>query len=113
MRSDLLRPTRREHPAKVEEGDAVADIEDQIGVVLHQEHPRALPADGDDELAQPFDFIDGQSRCRLVQQQKGRTQHQRTRNLHEAQLAMLQSIRAHKGEPLQADGHRDSEQAEP
>src|SRR5262245_40469819 len=51
MRANLGRRSRREHLAQIEHGDAVADVEDQVGMVLHQEHPRALPADGEDELA--------------------------------------------------------------
>ena len=60
-------------------------------------------ADGDDEVAQPLDLLDGQSRRRLVEQKKRRPQHQRACYLHETQLAVLQSVRSRVGELFQPD----------
>ena len=57
--------------------------------------PVPCAADGLDQGAQAPDLLDRQSGGRLVEHQEGRPQHQRARDLHEAQLAVLQSVGAH------------------
>ena len=72
-------------------------------MVLDQQHAGAGLCDRHDERAEPTDLLGRQSGRRLVEQQEGRAQHQRARDLDEAQLAVLQPVGAHSGEPLQPD----------
>ena len=62
--------------------------------------PRPIASD---QRAEPRDLVGRQAGGRLVQQQEGRAQHQRAGDLHEAQLAVLQPVGAHRGERLQPD----------
>src|SRR5260370_33045483 len=51
MRTDLLRRPRRQHLAEIEHGHAIADVEDQVGMVLDQQHRGAGAADPLDQRA--------------------------------------------------------------
>ncbi len=62
--------------------------------------PRAPIAD--DQRGQALDFVAGETRGGFVQQQEIRLQHQRARDLDEAQFAVLQAIGADVGERLKA-----------
>ena len=64
--------------------------------------PRRLIAA--DQLAEPQDLVGREPRRGLVEQQELRAQHQRAGDLDEAQLAVLQPVRPHTGEALQAHG---------
>ena len=90
--------------AQVQHGHMIADVEDQVGMVLDQQHAGAALADLLDQLAQPPDLVGRQAGRRLVQQQERRMQHQRAGDLHEAQLAVLQPVGPHGGQRLQPDG---------
>ena len=68
----------------------MTDVEDQVGVVLHQQDAGATGADRLDQPGQSFDLVAGKARGRLVEQQEIRIEHQRARNFDEAQFAVLQ-----------------------
>ena len=98
MRADLGRRAGRQHLAEIEHGHAVADVEDQVGMMLDQQHAGAGAADRLDQRAEPPDLLGRQAGRRLVEHQAGRAQHQGAGDLDEAQLAVLQAVGAHGGE---------------
>src|SRR5580704_19187835 len=67
VRPDLRRRARRQNLAEIEHRHAITNVEDQVGMVLDQQHRRALPADGDDQGAEPPDFVGRQAGRRLVE----------------------------------------------
>src|SRR5215510_5582522 len=75
MRADIGRSSGRELLAEIEHGDVMADVEDQVGMVLHQEHAGAGLGDLDEERAEPPYLLGREAGGRLVEQQEGRTQH--------------------------------------
>ena len=72
-------------------------------MMFHHQHAGTGLCDRQDERAEPTDLLGRESGRRLVEQQEGRAQHQGARDLREAQLAVLQPVGAHSGEPLQPD----------
>jgi hypothetical protein len=56
----------RDHAAQIEGGDAIADPEHEVGVMLHQQHTDPAVADDADDFAKPLDFRDGETARRLV-----------------------------------------------
>ena len=103
MRADFGRSSGRQYLAKVEHGDVMADVEDQIGVMFHYKHAGTGPRDRQDERAKPLDLLGRKSGRRLVKQQVSRAHHQRASDLGEAQLAVLQPVGAHRSQPFQPD----------
>src|SRR5450759_4646162 len=104
VHTDFGRRPRGEHAPKVQYRDMVADVEDQVGMMLNQHHTNAAPDDLLYELSEPLDFVRCQTRRWLVEQKEGRLGHERAGDFDEAQLAVLQTIRADIGEALQSDG---------
>src|ERR1700732_1434054 len=92
MRADFGRGPGRQRPAEIEHGDVVADGEDQIGMMFHQQHADAGPGNRQERPAEPPALLRRKSGRRLVEQQESRSQHQRASNLREAQLAVLQPV---------------------
>src|SRR5258708_1169735 len=82
MRADLRRRARRQNLAEIEHGHAIANVEDQVGVVLDQKHRRAFAADGDDQGAETPDLVRRQAGRRLVQHETGRAQQQGASDVH-------------------------------
>src|ERR1700755_994653 len=89
MRADFGRSSRRQYLAEIEHGDAMADVEDQVGMMFDHQHARAGLRDRQNERTEASDLLRRESGRRLVEQQEGRTQHQRARDLGETQLAVL------------------------
>src|SRR5262249_38942950 len=52
--------------AEIEHGDVVADVENQVGMMLDQQHAGAGPRNRLDQRAEPLDLVDRQAGCRLV-----------------------------------------------
>ena len=81
----------------------VADVEDEIGVVLDEEDACAAPAHLPDKLGEALDLVGREPRRRFVEEQEGGAQHEGAGDLDEAQLAVLQPVGADVGERLEAD----------
>src|SRR5262245_22025317 len=103
MRADVVNIARGQHLAEVQHGYPIADVKDEVGMVLDEEYARSLLADGLDQLAEALDLVDGKAGGRFVQQQEARFQHQRARDLDEAQLAVLEAVGADVGDALETD----------
>ena len=70
MRTDFGWRSRGQFLAQVQHRHPVADIEDEVGVVLHQQHTGSFPADRHDQLAEMPDFLGRQAWRWLIQQQE-------------------------------------------
>ena len=92
-----------DHPPDVERRDAVADAEDEIGVVLDQQHADARIADGAQQPAEMLDLRSGQATGRFVEQDEARPQGEAACNLQEALLRMLEEIGAAMHRVAEAD----------
>jgi len=88
---------------EIEHGDLMADVEDQVGMVLDQQHTGAAGADRLDQPGQPLDLVIGKAGGGLIQQQEIRIEHQRAGDLDEAQFAVLQPVRSHLRQRFQPD----------
>ncbi len=108
MRADLGRGSGGEHLAEIEYSDVVANVEDQVSMMLYQQHAGASLCDLDEECAETPDLLGREAGRRLVEQQEGGAQYQAARDLDEAQFAVLQPVGAHGGEGFEADrGERE------
>jgi hypothetical protein len=57
MGADFGWGSGRQHLAEIEHGDVVADVEDQIGMMLHQWHAGAGLSDRQEQRAEPPDLL--------------------------------------------------------
>src|SRR5450756_717890 len=103
MLADLGRGSGRQYFSQVEHRHVIANVEYQVGMMLDQQHAGTRTANRLDQYAEAADFFREEAGRRFVEQQKRRAQHQRAGDLREAQLAVLQPVGAHRGEPLQPD----------
>ena len=67
MGADFGRGPRRQHATEIEHGDVVADVEDEVGVMLHQQHAGAGLRDRQEQRGEPPDLLGLQSSRRLVE----------------------------------------------
>src|SRR5271154_769615 len=89
--------------AEIQNGDAVADVEDQVRMMLDQQDAATGPPNRLDERPEARDLVGGEAGGGFVEEQEGRAQHERAGDLHEAELAVLQPVRALVRERLEAD----------
>src|SRR5712664_1200391 len=73
--ANLGRRSGGQRVAEIEHGDLIADVEDQVGMMLHQQHAGSAPADRLDQRGQLFDFVAGKPGRGFVEQQEIRLQH--------------------------------------
>jgi hypothetical protein len=92
VNADLGWRARSQDAPEIEDGDVVANAEDQIGMMLDQEHAGALAADLHDQAAQMVDLDRRQTRRGFVEQKKGGSQDQGPGDLDETQFAVLQAV---------------------
>ena len=92
--------------AEIEHRHAIADVEDQVGMMLDQQHASALAADRLDQRTEPLDLLGRQAGGRLVEHQESRPQHQGAGDLDEAQLAVLQAVGTHVGQRFETHGRK-------
>src|SRR3954447_22019720 len=77
MGTDLGRRPGGELAPEIEHGDAVADVEDEVGVVLDEQDAGAPRRDRLHRRAEPLDLAGREPGRGLVEQQEARPQHQR------------------------------------
>ena len=89
---DFFRRAACEHFAVVEHVDVVADVHNQVHVVLDDQNGQ-IPAlhDALDDDVQIALFLTVHAGCRLVEQQKARVAGERARDFHEALLAIREA----------------------
>src|SRR5271169_1696544 len=87
--ADLGGGSSGEFAAEIQHGDAVADVEDQVRMMLDQQDAAAGLPDRLDERPKARDLVGGEAGRRFVEEQEGRAQHERAGDLHEAELAVL------------------------
>jgi len=100
MCADLRRSPGGKFAAKVQHCDPVADVEDQVHMMLDKQDPATGRSDRLDEGAEPRDLVGREACGGFVKNQEGRAQHQRPGDLHETKFAMLQPVRALIGKRL-------------
>src|SRR5271165_7614283 len=103
MCADLGGRSSGKFAAEIQHGDAVSDLEDQVRMMLDQQDPAAGLLDRLDERPEARDLIGREAGGWFVEEQEGRAQHKRAGDLHEAELAVLQPVRALVRERLEAD----------
>ena len=91
---ELARVTGERHLADVQHVGQVGDPERHGGVLLHQQHRRALPVDLGDDLADLADDAGREAERRLVEQEQLRAGHQRTADGQHLLLAAGQQAAA-------------------
>src|SRR5580693_933641 len=101
--ADLRGRSSGEFAAEIQHGDAVADVEDQVRMMLDQQDAAASLSDRLDENPEARDLVGGEAGRRFVEEQEGGAQHERAGDLQEAELAVLQPVRARVRERLEAD----------
>ena len=94
----------RDLPAEVEHDDLVADLHDQVHVMLDDDQGEARSFQLQNELPEPGGFHLVHARGRLVQQEKARAEGQGPGDLHPALVAVGQGARdsARPGPPARA-----------
>ena len=80
--------------AEIERGDAVADAEHEIGVMLHQQHADAAVADDADDGGEALDLRHGQAAGGFVEQQEFRLHRQGAGDFQKALRGVFQQIGA-------------------
>ncbi len=103
MCSDLRGRPGRKFTTKIQHGDAVADVEDQVHVVLDQQDPTAGRYDLLDERPKAGYLIGREAGGWFVEEPESGAQHECAGDFHEAELAVLQPVRALVRERLEAN----------
>src|SRR6185436_135619 len=84
VNANLSRGAGGKRTPEIEHGDLMADVEDQVGMVLDQQHAGAAGADRLDQPGQSLDLVVGKAGGGFVEQQEIRIEHQRAGDLDEA-----------------------------
>src|SRR6185312_6040711 len=82
--TDLLWRPVRDTPAKVDDGNAVRELHDEIHVVFHDQQGHAASVDGEEQFAEKTGFLGIHPGGRFVQQQQARLRGQGPRKLQQA-----------------------------
>ena len=86
--SDLLCRARCDQLAEVQHLDAIAQAEDEVHVVIDQEHPDAVVRDPTNEVSEPRGFGGIQPTRRFIEQQDLGIARERTRHRHQLALTL-------------------------
>src|ERR1700722_1600501 len=84
--ADLRGRSSGEFAAEIQHGDAVADVEDQIRMMLDEQDAAAGLPDRLDERTEARDLVGGEAGRRFVEEEDGRAQHAHAGVPHEAEL---------------------------
>jgi hypothetical protein len=68
MRSDFGWRSSRKQSTEIKDCDVVADVEDQIGMMLNHEHAGARLSDCQEQSAKALDLLRREAGCWLVKQ---------------------------------------------